>query len=117
MDRIRLTATMLFAAFLAAGCGGSDRGQPSSPAAAGPAPTFTKDIAPIVFTNCAPCHRPGQAAPFTLLTYGDVKSRAAKIVSATKSHRMPAWLPDLDDAPTFEGERRLSAGQIATIER
>src|SRR5688572_17520429 len=37
--------------------------------------TFTKDIAPIVFTHCSGCHRPGQAAPFSLLTFADVKKR------------------------------------------
>jgi hypothetical protein len=41
-----------------------------------PEPTFNKDIAPIVFANCASCHRPGGAAPFSLLTYADVSSRA-----------------------------------------
>jgi len=83
---------------------------------AGPT-TFNRDIAPIVFANCSPCHRPGQAAPFSLLTYEDVRSRATKIVTATKNRRMPAWLPDLAAEPTFEGERHLSDAQIATIER
>ena len=38
--------------------------------------TFNKDIAPIIFHSCAPCHRPGEAAPFPLLTYEEVKSHA-----------------------------------------
>jgi hypothetical protein len=38
--------------------------------------TFNKDVAPILFTNCVSCHRPGEAAPFSLLTYEDAKRRA-----------------------------------------
>src|SRR5262245_31072598 len=41
--------------------------------------TFGKDIAPIIFNNCASCHRPGAAAPFSLLSYQDVKKRAKQI--------------------------------------
>ena len=51
--------------------------------AAGTAPTFAADVAPIVYSNCATCHRPGQAAPFSLLSYDDVKRRATLIVNAT----------------------------------
>ena len=101
---------------VATACGRSPSAGASA-AQGGPPPTFAKDIAPIVFKNCVPCHRPGQAAPFTLLTYADVAKRTEKIVSATKNRRMPPWLPDLAEEPTFAGERRLTAGQIATIER
>jgi hypothetical protein len=38
-------------------------------------PTFTEHIAPIVFNNCTSCHRPGEAAPFALMSYADVKKR------------------------------------------
>lgn len=41
--------------------------------------TFNRDIAPILFKQCAPCHRPGEAAPFSLLTYEDAKKRAEQI--------------------------------------
>src|SRR5688572_10165047 len=46
-------------------------------------PTFSRDIAPIVFRNCSPCHRPGQSAPFALLTYDDVHKRARQITDVT----------------------------------
>ena len=62
--------------------------------AAAPAPTFTKDVAPIVFANCSSCHRPGGTAPFSLLTYADVKSRARLIASATARRFMPPWKPE-----------------------
>lgn len=76
--------------------------------------TFTKQIAPIVFHSCAPCHRPGEAAPFSLLTYQDVRKRAGQIAAITKARYMPPWLP----APgfgDFEGDRRLSDAQIRLI--
>src|SRR5262245_18440143 len=86
----------------------------SSPAR--PAPTFNKDIAPILFERCAPCHRPGQAAPFALLEYGEAKEHAEKIVRMTKARRMPPWLPEKGFGE-FVGERRLTDAQIATLER
>ena len=48
------------------------------------APTFNKDIAPIVFENCASCHRPGEVAPFPLLTCADVKKKGETIVLSTE---------------------------------
>ena len=42
--------------------------------------TFTRDIAPILFTSCASCHRPQGSAPFSLLTFDDVRPRADRIV-------------------------------------
>ena len=49
-----------------------------------PAVTFNKEIAPIVFNNCSSCHRPGEAAPFSLLSYGDVAKRGKLIATVTK---------------------------------
>src|SRR5438876_161292 len=60
---------------------------------------FCKDIAPVVFSHCAPCHRPGEAAPFSLLTYADVRKHARQIVEVTRSRYMPPWLPE----PGFGG--------------
>ena len=56
-------------------------------------PTFSRDIAPIISEHCAPCHRPGQAGPFNLLTYSDVRARARLIVDVTKRRYMPPWKP------------------------
>jgi tetratricopeptide (TPR) repeat protein len=77
-------------------------------------PTFTHDIAPIVYEKCAPCHHPGEAAPFSLLTYQDVKKRATQIAAVTRSGFMPPWLPEKGYGD-FSDERRLTAEQIATI--
>jgi len=76
--------------------------------------TFARDIAPIVYENCAPCHRPGEAAPFPLLSYQDVKKHARDIVKVTRSRYMPPWLPE-HGYGDFQGERRLSDEQIRAI--
>jgi Flp pilus assembly protein TadD len=81
-----------------------------------PAPTFNKDIAPIVYANCATCHRPAGAAPFSLLTYADVSSRAEDVAHQTLSRHMPPWLPERGEFPIV-GERRLSPEQIDVIQR
>jgi Flp pilus assembly protein TadD len=78
--------------------------------------TFTKHVAPIVWDQCATCHRPGQAAPFSLLTYADVQKRAKQIAEVTRSRYMPPWMP----APGyvhFAGERRLTVDQIGIIQQ
>src|ERR1700733_13835248 len=50
------------------------------------------DIPPILYEKCAPGHHPGAAAPFSLLTYEDVKKRGAQIAAATRTGFMPPWL-------------------------
>jgi tetratricopeptide (TPR) repeat protein len=76
--------------------------------------TYYKNIAPIVYRECAPCHRPGESAPFSLLTYEDVKRRAAQIVDVTKRRFMPPWQPE-QGYGNFEEERRLNDAQIQLI--
>jgi mono/diheme cytochrome c family protein len=46
--------------------------------------TFARDIAPMIATHCAACHRPGGAAPFSLITYPDVKGRARQVATALR---------------------------------
>jgi mono/diheme cytochrome c family protein len=83
-------------------------------AASAATPTFNKDIAPILYANCATCHRPGEVAPFSLLTYQDASKRAALIAGAVSGHFMPPWKaePGFGD---FAGDRRLTDAQIALI--
>jgi Flp pilus assembly protein TadD len=81
---------------------------------AAPAATFSHDVAPIVYQKCAPCHHAGESAPFSLLTYEDVKKRAALIARVTRSGYMPPWLPQ-HGYGDFADERRLTAEEIATI--
>jgi len=84
------------------------------PALAAPV-TFNQQIAPILYRNCAPCHRPGEAAPFALLSYEDAKQHAGQIAAATKKRYMPPWLPEPGHGE-FADERRLSTDQIELIQ-
>ena len=79
-------------------------------------PTFGADIAPLVYSNCAVCHREGEAAPFSLLSYRDVQKHARQIVDITSRKVMPPWKPDAA-SPHFIGERRLSDSQIEMLKR
>ncbi len=78
--------------------------------------TFNKDIALIIFQNCAACHHPGGAGPFSLLSYQDVRKRAEQIAVVTGSRYMPPWLPEPGHGE-FADERRLSDKQIEMIRR
>lgn len=77
-------------------------------------PTFTRDIAPILSAHCTGCHRPGQIAPFSLLTYDEVRGRGAQIVRAISDREMPPWLPE-PGVGTFRNARQLSPSQIAML--
>ncbi|HSU58336.1 MAG TPA: tetratricopeptide repeat protein [Bryobacteraceae bacterium] len=85
-----------------------------------PAPaTFSKDIAPLIFEHCAPCHHSGGVGPFPLITYGDVRKHASQIVSATERRYMPPWPPErgygdfADDRSLTENQIRLIADWVA----
>ncbi|MBS1840372.1 MAG: tetratricopeptide repeat protein [Acidobacteria bacterium] len=74
--------------------------------------TFNRDLAPIVFRTCAPCHHPGEAGPFSLLTYGDVKSHARQIADVTQKRIMPPWLPEPGEWK-FNDDLHLTPDEIA----
>ena len=76
--------------------------------------TFAKDVAPILHSQCAGCHRAGQSAPFSLVTYTEVKKHAQDIATVVQSGYMPPWPPEPGHGK-FSGERRLSADQIGVI--
>jgi hypothetical protein len=86
----------------------------SSLASAGDKVTFADNIAPLVYKNCAACHRPGEAAPFSLLSYEDVRKRGSLIAAVTKSGYMPPWHAE-HGYGDFVEERRLTPQQIAMI--
>lgn len=81
-----------------------------------PRVTFNRDIAPIVYHYCSSCHRPGEAGPFPLLTYQDVRKHGHQIVAVTQTRFMPPWLPEPGELK-FADERRLTVEQIATIRK
>ena len=78
------------------------------------APTFNKDIAPILYQNCATCHRPGEVAPFSLLTYQDAAKRAGLIATVTKKRYMPPWKPE-PGYGDFAHVRTLTDEHIARV--
>jgi len=76
--------------------------------------TFTKDVAPIVYKNCAECHRPTMFAPMSLMTYDEARPYARAIKAKVMSRQMPPWGAD-PAFGTFRNDPRLSDQDIATI--
>ncbi|HXD75871.1 MAG TPA: hypothetical protein VN628_19130, partial [Vicinamibacterales bacterium] len=114
----------------AAACGRT--AEPTDHVAAGPV-TFNHDVAPVLYANCASCHRPIDdaapkratpdaqddpicvaGAPFSVLDYDSVRRHARAIESAVQRGAMPPWLPEAGHGQ-FAGERRLTSDQIAVI--
>jgi len=93
-----------------------DRPSVNSSAKTEPAVTFNRDIAPMVFKYCAPCHRTGEAGPFPLLTYKDTAKLARQIAYITKQRIMPPWLPAPGDYK-FQGELKLTDEQIVLFQK
>src|SRR6266700_3176900 len=84
-------------------------------AMAGSIVTFNGEIALIVYRNCSSCHRPGEAAPFALLSYADVSKRGKLIAKVTSSRFMPPWKAE-PASYAYRDERHLSEDQINTIQ-
>jgi tetratricopeptide (TPR) repeat protein len=78
--------------------------------------TFAHDVAPLVFAKCSSCHHPGEAAPFSLLTFDDVRRRARQIVEVTQKRFMPPWLPKAG-CGDFVGERRLTHRELTVLKQ
>ncbi len=83
-------------------------------AAAVAEPTFNRDVAPILYRHCTPCHQPGVAGPFPLRTYDEAQSRASRLLKAVESRMMPPWMPEPGHGD-FIGERRLADAEIEMI--
>jgi mono/diheme cytochrome c family protein len=78
------------------------------------APTFAKDVAPIMFKNCASCHRPGEIAPMSLMNYKEVRPWARAIREKVASRDMPPWHADPQHGE-WANDRRMSQSEIDTI--
>lgn len=72
--------------------------------------TFDKQIAPIIWNHCAPCHHSGQSAPFELISFSDVARHGKQILKAIESDYMPPW-PPARGYVEFQNERRLSVAE------
>ena len=84
--------------------------------ATAPVPTFNKDVAPILYANCTTCHRPGEIAPMSLMTFKDVRPWARAIAAKVADGTMPPWHAD-PAYGSFVNERRLSDAQKSVIDR
>lgn len=76
--------------------------------------TFSKDVAPVIYRNCAPCHHTGGIGPFPLISYQEVAKHAAQIVAVTGRRYMPPWPPEKGYGE-FQGERRLNDADIRLL--
>ena len=77
-------------------------------------PTFNKDVLPILQKNCQECHRPGEVAPMSLLTYKDARPWAKAMKSAVLDKKMPPWFAE-PQSRHFVNERRLTQDQVDTL--
>ena len=78
-------------------------------------PTFSKDVAPIMFNNCATCHRAGEVAPMTLTSYEDARPWAKVIKNKVVAREMPPWGADPAHSLKMRNDRSLTQAQIDTI--
>jgi hypothetical protein len=82
--------------------------------AAAATPTFSKDVAPILYSRCVECHRSGEAAPMAFTSYAEVRPWAKAIRQAVLTHTMPPWLAD-PHFGSFRNDRRLPEEAIRII--
>ena len=102
----------LLAALIAFGCYFAVR--PARVAAQTPKVTFNGQIAAVIYQNCSTCHRPGEAAPFSLLSYRDAAKHGKLIVAATSARIMPPWKAE-PASWAYRDERRLSDADITLL--
>jgi hypothetical protein len=76
--------------------------------------TFYKDVLPVLQRQCQSCHRPGEIAPMSFLTYPETRPWAAAIKKAVITKKMPPWFAD-PNYGHFRNERRLSAAELQTL--
>ena len=76
--------------------------------------TFTKDVLPILQANCQSCHRPGQVAPMSFLSYKEVRPWAKAIKTAVALRKMPPWFAD-PRYGQFSNDRSLKQSEIDTL--
>src|SRR6185503_8592541 len=107
---IGATAIILSAAIISA------KGSPDQTPAKPSVPTYTKDVAPILYKNCTSCHRPGEIGPMSLLTYDDVRPRAKDIRDKVADGVMPPWHAEKGHGK-FANERSLTDEEKSVLLR
>src|SRR5690349_8645258 len=78
--------------------------------------TFHKDVEPILQRNCQTCHRPGQVAPMSFLTYQNVRPWAKAMKAAVAARKMPPWFADAQYGP-YLTDRQLRQGELDAISK
>jgi hypothetical protein len=91
-------------------------GAPFTAAAADPTPTFSKDVAPILYKSCVECHRPTMFAPMSLVTYQDARPYAQVLKNRVVARQMPPWNAD-PAIGHFKNDPSLADAEIAIIAR
>src|SRR2546426_813198 len=79
------------------------------------APTFSRDVAPILYQRCVQCHRPNDIAPMSLLDYKSARPWAKSIRESVLTRKMPPWFAD-PHFGSFANDPRLSTREISTIQ-
>jgi hypothetical protein len=82
--------------------------------AMGQTPTFYKDVVPVLEKHCQECHRPGEIAPMSLLTYNDTRPWAKAIKEAVLTRKMPPWYAD-PHVGKFANDRSLTQAEISAL--
>jgi hypothetical protein len=92
----------------------SQQTSPQHSSNSGAAPTFYKDVLPILQQHCQACHRAGEIAPFPLVTYQQARPWADQIKDAVRAKRMPPWFAD-PCCGRFSDDPSLTPQEIATV--
>ncbi len=99
-----LVAAVGAATAMAAGIGSAKAADPGGI-------TFNRDLAPVIFSRCAPCHHPGGTGPFALLRYSDARKRAKEMAEVTANRVMPPWLPAPGHGELMDS-RRMNEAEV-----
>ena len=115
----RVLVLLLWGIVAAGWCGATAGGTSAADSVTGDdeAPTYTKDIAPILNKHCLGCHRKGQVAPFGMETYEQVRKRASDISNVVEERIMPPWKAARHFGVALRNDRSLSDAEIATIQK
>src|SRR6202795_5014818 len=114
--RLLLVLSILVASALASLQAPTSSDAPKQSPAAASAPTYAKDVAPILQKNCQVCHRPGEAGPFPMLTYEQTRPWAMAMKVAVQSGKMPPWFAD-HRYGKFSNAMSLTPAEIDTLAR
>jgi len=113
---LALASATWFAGSVAAGGAPASQVASAAATASATAPTFSADVAPIMYGKCVSCHRPGEVAPMSLVTFREVRPWAAAIRDKVAARTMPPWHADRAHG-AFRNDQSLAQVEIDTIVR